>query len=157
HVEPDEARRAARTHPATATGDAAVAASPSPTGPTAAVPAATGPAAPAIAPPVPSFEAAPPSDPIVALTRPCVVRRSGHVDCWANGTVERMRDIDDAIAVRVRGGHARCVLRRGGVDCDQRPHGWEPPRFPGLIDPIDVMPGDPLCVLERAGRVQCIY
>lgn len=139
-VRPDEAKLAAPARPvapAAAARDAG---------------AADEPVAPAIAPPVPLFEAAPPSDPIVALTRPCVVRRSGHVDCWANGTVERVRDIDDAIAVRVRGGYARCTLRRSGVDCDQVSARWEPVRFPGVIDPVDIMPRNPVCVLERAGQ-----
>jgi hypothetical protein len=114
--------------------------------------------APALPIPQQAFDASPPADAIVDLGEGrnwvCATRKSGHVDCWGDGsTIERLPDIDDALAVR-GADFERCVLRRSGITCFDL--GYDPKvRHFHLRGAIAVYPGYPSCALRADHRVEC--
>jgi hypothetical protein len=117
-------------------------------------------AAPALPIPKPAFEGPPPADPVAALettaTLGCVVRASGHVDCWdRSGEVTRVPDLDDVVALH-DSTYERCVVRRAsGVTCLDTGNDPEPPVHIAVKDPIAVYSGYPSCAIRADHRVAC--
>ncbi|HUJ61239.1 MAG TPA: hypothetical protein VLX92_22200 [Kofleriaceae bacterium] len=116
------------------------------------------------APAAPPFELPAPADKITAISgdteATCVLRASGHVDCWGawsddpQGRVKRVAGVDDAIAVRVTKDR-RCILRRKALECAD-----EPTQSPTtILTPAgatfdEIAPSRP-CARTTDGRVAC--
>jgi hypothetical protein len=113
--------------------------------------------APALPIPSPAFEAPPPTDRIVDLaegpTWACATRESGHVECWSD-KVERLPDIDDALAVRGTQ-FERCILRRSEITCFHLGIDPEPPTHHHVANAIALSVGYPDCVIRADHRVAC--
>jgi hypothetical protein len=108
----------------------------------------------------PPFELPAPKDAIAAVASDsrasCVVRASGHVDCWdLDGVMLRMPDIADAVAV-AGDEQSRCVARPSEITCFElhdeklgRPH------HVALAGAVALVPGIWWCALAGGGRIAC--
>jgi hypothetical protein len=115
--------------------------------------------APALPVPNPAFELPPPSDPIVDLATTgdaCVTRKSGHVDCVAGSDVERIAEIDDAIAVRADDAQ-RCVLRRSSITCFDLGYDPKPPQQLRVANAVALHVGYPSCAVRADHTAVCWF